>query len=52
VTYADEKMTRAQQLCMDSSLKYGVDDARGFSDSWWWHPMDSVDTFQWLMKAR
>jgi hypothetical protein len=31
VTYADEKMTRAQELCVQSSLKYEVDNALAYS---------------------
>lgn len=47
VSFSDDKMTIAQQLCMSSAKKMGVDDARGYN-SGWWKALGHTDTFEWL----
>lgn len=46
ITYADEKMTKSQDVCMESMGAVGFNVIRGYGPSWF----NDDDTFVWLNK--
>lgn len=49
ITWSDDRMSKAMDLCLLSMQRNGVERLKGYRSSWW-KAWEHIDTFDWLNK--